>query len=85
VADMSDTFPPGKGVAQGGGVGTTVHLDPLNAVVDNEPERLDGTSAFPRPLPTDPGGTNNAGWMKTSDYGDSYYAPVTDSGGFKQV
>lgn len=79
---MSDTFPRGPGVAQGGGAGRMIMKDTHGAVVDNEPES-DGPSDFPRPQPTDDGGTNNAGWTKTADYYDSYYGG--DSGLWKQV
>lgn len=90
--------PANAGIAQGVGPGDQVHLSPLQAVVDNEPERLNGTSAYARPQPTDPGGTNSAGWMKTADYpthpsgpmpasvdGGGYFSPPTDPGGWKQV
>ena len=79
---MSDTFPRGPGVAQGGGAGRMVMKDVHSALVDNEPE-TDGPSDFPRPQPTDEGGTNTAGWTKTPDYDDGYYG--IDSGMWKQV
>jgi hypothetical protein len=79
---MSDTFPRGPGVAQGGGAGQVTMKTPFHAVVDNEPE-ADGPSDFPRPWPTDEGGTNTAGWMKTPDYDDGYYG--IDSGLWRQV
>ena len=79
---MSTTFPRGPGVAQGGNAGRQVMKDIHSALVDNEPE-TDGAADYPRPQPTDPGGTNNAGWTKTADYGDSYYGG--DSGIWKQV
>lgn len=75
---MSDTFPRGPGVAQGGGAGRTVDMGIHEAVVANEPES-DGPSAFARPQPTDPGGTNTAGFTKTADY------PYNDAGPWKQV
>jgi hypothetical protein len=55
---------------------------PYNAVVDNEPE-TDGPSDFPRPRPTDDGGTNTAGWMKCAEYPDDYYGG--DTGRWRQV
>ena len=64
---MADTFPGGPGVAQGGGAGRMKMLDGHTAIVANEPE-VDGPSDFSRPQPSDPGGTNNAGWTKTADY-----------------
>ena len=79
---MSDTFPRGPGVAQGGGAGHMVDMAVHQAVVANEPES-DGPSAFARPQPTDPGGTNTAGWTKTAEYDDGYYG-VSD-GPWKQV
>ena len=79
---MSDTFPRGPGVAQGPGAGVMIQKDVHGAIVDNEPE-TDGPSDFPRPQPTDEGGSNVAGWMKTSDYDDGYYGG--DSGRWRQV
>ena len=76
------TFPGGPGVAQGGGAGRTVDMGIHEAVVANEPES-DGPSAFSRPQPTDPGGTNTAGWVKTKDYDDATYS--TGGGPWKQV
>ena len=79
---MSSTFPRGPGVAQGGGAGRQVMKDAHAAVVDNEPDTA-GSSTVPRPQPTDAGGTNTAGWMKTADYDDGYYGG--DSGVWRQV
>ena len=76
------TFPGGPGVAQGGGAGRMKMMDTHAAVVANEPES-DGPSAFARPQPTDPGGTNDAGWTKLADYSDGYYGG--DSGPWKQA
>jgi hypothetical protein len=70
------TFPAGSGVAQGG-VGIKGPVEGDGAI---NPAAQPGVS---RPQPTDPGGTNNSGWMKTADYGDGYYGG--DSGRFRQV
>jgi hypothetical protein len=78
---MSDTFPPGPGVAQSGRPAMS-HLSVHDAVVLNEPE-VDGPSDFGRPQPADEGGTETAGWVKTADYDDGYYG--IDSGTWKQV
>lgn len=67
----------GSGVEQGP-VSSEVVLPMINAVVDNEPERLGGTSAFPRPKPTDPGGTNDSGWMKVTGYPSAGSEPSAD-------
>jgi hypothetical protein len=64
---MAGTFPGGPGVAQPGGAGEMTIKSIHGAIVDNEPE-VDGPADFPRPQPTDPGGTNTAGWVKTADY-----------------
>jgi hypothetical protein len=62
----ADGFPRGSGAAQGP-VPAAVEKSPYHAIVDNEPE-MDGPSDFPRPKPTDPGGDNKGGWVKTSQY-----------------
>ena len=56
---MSDTFPPGPGVAQSGRPAMS-HLSVHDAVVLNEPV-VDGPSDFDRPQPADEGGTETAG------------------------
>ena len=76
------TFAPGSGVKQGPVTPDQQHKSPHEAVVLNEPE-IDGATDFQRPWPTDPGGTNNGGWMKTAEYPDGYFSP--DTGVWKQV
>lgn len=80
-------FPRGSGVAQGS-VPPAVEKTMWAAVVDNEPEREDHGSDYPRPKPTDPGGDNSGGWMKVSAYpverpGGAGFG--TDSGLWKQT
>jgi hypothetical protein len=66
------TFPGGSGVRQGAVAGMPDRSDPVN---------YGGAQDVDRPQPTDPGGTNNAGFMKTADY------PYLDgdSGPFRQT
>jgi hypothetical protein len=78
---MSDTFPRGPGVAQGPVTPGSTARSPSEVTAEDRPPAVPGQ--LPRPWPTDPGGTNDDGWMKTADYGDGYFG--IDSGRWKQV
>ena len=78
---MADRFPGGPGVAQGPVTPGTTHRPVSEIVSQDRPPPVPGQ--VPRPWPTDPGGTSDEGWMKTTQYSDGYYGP--DSGIWKQT
>ena len=74
---MSTSFPPGAG--NGGSTPSVTHLTVTEAVQLNAPEEVSGPK-FNDVQPTDPGGTNTSGWLKTKEYFTG-----EDSGRWKQT
>jgi hypothetical protein len=76
-AEQRADFPAGPGVTQGPVSGQKAPIGPAAALNTSD------APGIPRPQPTDPSGTNDAGWMKTQDYPSAGYDVST--GVWKQV